>query len=72
MREWKKGELQAFSAAAKLLLGFGLFIVIFAGSDKGWAYVGLGGVMTVAGLALGIWLIRYQRKTGKSAKPFSK
>ena len=72
MREWKKGELQAFSAGAKLLIFLGLFLVVFAGFDKDWLWACLGAVMSVAGLAVGIWLIRYQKKTGKSAKPFSK
>jgi|GEM_PF-2728601 len=72
VREWKRGELQAFSAAARVLLFFGLFMGVFAGFDKDWGWAGLGAVMSVAGLALGIWLIRYQKRTGKSAKPFRK
>jgi Na+/melibiose symporter-like transporter len=72
MRDFTRGELQAFSAAAKSLLFFGLFIAIFAGNDKEWLWSGVGVLMAVAGLTLGIWLLRYQKRTGKSAKPFGK
>ena len=50
MREWKKGELQAFSTAAKALIFIGAIMAIFAGNDRDWFHAGLGVVMTIGGL----------------------
>lgn len=71
MRDWKKGELQAFGAASKFLLFMGLLVAVLSWSEKDWLWVGMGTVMAVSGLALGIWLMRYQKRTGRSARPFS-
>ena len=70
MADWKRGELQAFSWAAKFLLFMGLLIVVFGGYDREWLFVTLGAGMAAAGLVIGFWLIRYQKRTGRSAKPF--
>ena len=72
MRDWKKGELQAFNAIAKLLIFFGIFIAGISWTNQDWIKVAIGVVMTILGLILGFWLIRYQKRTGKSTKPFDK
>ncbi|HZZ41770.1 MAG TPA: hypothetical protein VFE58_02435 [Tepidisphaeraceae bacterium] len=72
MRDWTKGELQAFSAVAKLLIFIGLFAAIFQAWDGQYLWAAVGALAAIVGLWLGIWLIRYQKRTGKSAKPFAK
>lgn len=72
MRDWKKGELQAFSYVAKLLIFLGIFAAGISWANQNWGQFAIGVVMTVLGLALGFWLIRYQKRTGKSAKPFDR
>ena len=72
MRDWKKGELQAFSVVAKLLIFVGIFMAGISWSNQEWIEVTIGVVVTVLGLILGFWLIMYQKRTGKSAKPFDR
>lgn len=72
MRDWTKGELQALSAAAKLLIFVGLFAAIFQANDGKYLGAAVGALAAILGLTLGIWLMRYQKRTGKSGKPFAK
>lgn len=74
MRDWKRGELQALSAAAKFLIFLGLFMVAFNVYNRvtirqDWPWPVLGGILAVAGLVLGIWDMRLQKATGFSGKP---
>jgi hypothetical protein len=72
MREWTRGELQAFGSVAKILFVLGILSVGISWSTRDWLWIALGALMSVAGLALGIVLFRYQRRTGHSVSPFRK
>lgn len=72
MREWTRGELQAFGAVAKLLLIVGVLIAVVSGAFEEYLGLALGVLISIAGLVLGIYLFRYGRKTGKSATPFKR
>lgn len=77
MRNWKRGELQALSAAAKFLIFLGLFMVVFSVYDRvrlnqDWPWAVLGAILATGGLALGVWVMRLQKLTGLSGKPFRK
>jgi len=72
MREWSRGELQAFGSVAMLLLIGGIFVVAFSWLDREWLPVSLGGLAIILGLALRISIFRYARRTGRSEVPFRK
>ena len=72
MRDWTRGELQAFSAAAKFLIGFGILVAVLAINERNYLWTAAAAIGVMAGLTLGIWLIRYQKRTGKSPRPFDK
>ena len=71
-RDWTRGELQAFGAVTKLSLIIGIVLTVAAWAERDWLLVAIGIAVTTGALALGTYLFRYSRRTGRSVSPFRK
>jgi hypothetical protein len=69
-RDWTRGELQAFGALTKLALIIGIPLAAAAWADRLWLLFSVGVTLTAGAMALGIYLFRYSRRTGRSVTPF--
>jgi len=70
MRDWTEGELQAFGASAKVLMFVGLFAGVFQVWSGQYLWAAVGAIAAMVGLSIAVWLNRYQKRGGKSEKPF--